>query len=284
MQISICQTTTGKWLYFRCFSVGNTFPHCRPTYIYYWGTSSPTRQHDHFPPGRHGDPGSTHCGAPPRQPVSTTVSPRADTATPEACTAGHLIANPSARPSPPGPTRRPRKHALRGTSSPTRQHDHFPPGRLGDPGSTCCGAPPRQPASTTISPRADTATPEARTAGHLLANPSARPFPPGPTRRPRKHALRGTSSPTRQHDRLPPGRHGDPGSTHCGAPHRQPASTTISPRADSATPEARAAGHLLANPPARPFPPGPTRRRRKYMLRGIFFAIPPARPLSRVLH
>ena len=65
---------------------------------------------------------------------------------------------------------------------------------------------------------------------------------------------------------------------------RTPARRTFPPRADPAAPEARAAGHLLANPPARPFPPGPTRRRRKYMLRGIFFAIPPARPLSRVLH
>jgi hypothetical protein len=62
---------------------------------------------------------------------------RAGSATPESRAAGHLLANP---PFPPWPTRRPRKHALRGTSSPTRQHDHFPPGRLGGAGSTCCGA------------------------------------------------------------------------------------------------------------------------------------------------
>jgi hypothetical protein len=45
MQIIICQTTKVKWLYFRCFSEGNTFPHCRPTYIYYlFHRGHPTRQ------------------------------------------------------------------------------------------------------------------------------------------------------------------------------------------------------------------------------------------------
>ena len=110
----------------------------------------------------------------------------------------HPASTPSSEVSTPGPYR---KHALQDNFSPSRQRDLF-----------------------RNFFRADSATPEARAAGHLLANPPARPFPPGPTRRPRKHALRGTSSPTRQHDHFPPGRLGGAGSTCCGAsssPSRQ---------------------------------------------------------------
>ena len=65
---------------------------------------SGSQARDHFPPGRHGDPGSTHCGAPPRQPASTTISPRADSAAPEVHAAGHLLRHPAITPSQQGLT------------------------------------------------------------------------------------------------------------------------------------------------------------------------------------